>query len=188
MIWLSLGVLLFMTVHFVPGVARGFRSAAIERIGENPYKGIFSLLLLLSIALLVAGWRSALPHAVYAPPHWAMPVTSVLMLIAVWLFGAPYQATRIRRYLRHPQLTGVVVWAGGHLLSNGDSRSIVLFGGLGLWALLEIPLISRRDGPWVRPYGAALSVEIRGILISAVIFFVLILLHPYFAGVRLVPR
>lgn len=188
MIWLCLGVLLFVLPHCFRGVAPGLRKSVLERIGESPFKGIVSLVLILSVVLMIAGWRSTPPRAIYIPPHWAMPVTSVLMLIAVWLFGAAYQATRIRRYIRHPQLTGVVVWAGSHLLANGDSRSIVLFGGLGLWALIEMPLINRREGAWVRPYGAALAVEIRGILISAVIFFALVLLHPYFAGVPLMPR
>ena len=188
MIWLCIGVLLFMIVHFIPSLARGFKNSLVERIGENPYKGVFSLLLVLSIALMVIGWRSTIPEHVYLPPSWGTALTSVLMLISVLLFGAAQQPTRIKRYIRHPQLTGMAVWSLSHLLSNGDSRSLVLFGGLGLWALIEMLLISRREGVWVRPYGPALSVEIRGIVISAVIFFVLVFLHPYFAGVSPMPR
>ena len=183
MVWLCVGVLLWMVVHLIPSVAPGLRTSLIERVGENPYKGIFALTLLLSIALIVIGWRSTTPEIIYVPPAWSVPVTSMLMLIAVWLFGAAHQPTRIKRIIRHPQLTGMVVWSLSHLLSNGDSRSLVLFGGLGLWALIEMPLISRREGVWVKPYGPAFSVEVRGILISAVIFFVLVFLHPYFAGV-----
>lgn len=187
MIWLCLGVLLWMAVHFVPTLARSLRESLIVGMGENPYKGAFSLALVLSVALMIIGWRSTVPQLIYPPPPWATPVTSVLMLIAVWLFAAAHQATRIKRFIRHPQLTGMAVWAGSHLLSNGDSRSFVLFGGLGVWALVEMLLINRREGVWVRPYGAALSVEIRGILISALVFFVLVFLHPYFAGVSLIP-
>ncbi len=188
MIWLYLGVLLWIAVHFIPSLARGLRTSLVERVGEMRYKGLFSLALFLSLVLLVVGWRSATPDLIYLPPTWGTPLTSILMLIAVLLFGAAHQPTRIKRYIRHPQLTGMVIWSLGHLLSSGDSRSLVLFGGLGLWALIEMPLISRREGAWVRPYGPALSVEIRGILISAVIFFVLVFLHPYFAGVSPIPR
>jgi uncharacterized membrane protein len=188
MIWLYLGVFLFMIVHFLPGLAPAFRDSLKGRLGENPYKGILSLLLLASIVLMVVGWKSGTPTGVYTPPAWSVPVTSVSMLIAIWLFGAPYQPTRLRRYLRHPQLTGVVVWSGSHLLANGDSRSLVLFGGLGLWALIEMPLISRREGPWRRPFGPALSVEIRGIVIATVIYFLIAYLHPYFTGVPLISR
>lgn len=188
MVWLCIGVLLFMAVHFTPSLARGLRTSLVERIGENPYKGVFSVALFISVALMVIGWRSATPALIYIPPTWGTPVTSVLMLISVWLFGAAYQRTRIKRYIRHPQLTGMALWSLSHLLSNGDSRSLVLFGGLGLWALLEMLLINRREGAWVRPYGPALSVEVRGILIAVVIFFVLVYLHPYFAGVLPIPR
>ena len=188
MVWLYLGVFLFVVVHFVPGLAPKLRNSLIKRVGENPYKGIFSLALLTSIVLMVVGWRSATPTLAYLPPAWATPVASILMLISVMLFGAAHQPTRIKRYIRHPQLTGVAVWSGSHLLANGDSRSLVLFGGLGVWALIEMILINRREGAWQRPFGPALSVEIRGIVISAVIFFVLVYLHPYFAGVSPIPR
>jgi len=188
MVWLYLGVFLFVMLHFVPGVAPGLRMSLIDRFGENPYKGIFSLLLISSIVLMVIGWRSAAPHFVYLPPTWGTPLASALMLISVMLFGAAQQPTRIKRYIRHPQLAGMAVWSGAHLLSNGDSRSLVLFGGLGIWALIEMPLINMREGKWRRPFGPALSVEVRGIVISAVIFFVLVFLHPYFAGVSPIPR
>ena len=188
MIWLCIGVLLWMAVHFIPSGARGLRDMLVARIGENPYKGVFSLAIVLSIVLMVVGWRSATPEIVYRPPTWGTPVTSVLMLISILLFGAANQPTRIKRYLRHPMLTGMALWSLSHLISNGDSRSLVLFGGLGLWALIEMPLINRRQGKWVRPYGPALSVEVRGILISVVIFFVLVFLHSYFAGVSPFPR
>ena len=188
MVWLCVGVLLWMAVHFIPSAARGLRTSLVERVGENPYKGIFALTLVLSIALMVIGWRSTTPELIYVPPTAGASLTSMLMLIAVLLFGAAHQPTRIKRFIRHPQLTGMVVWSLSHLLSNGDSRSLVLFGGLGLWASIEMPLISRREGAWARPYGPALSVEIRSILISVVICFVLFFLHPYFAGVSPIPR
>jgi len=188
MVWLYVGVFLFVIVHFIPGLVPKWRDSVIERFGDNPYKGIFSLALVASIALMVIGWRSAIPQHVYLPPPWAVPASSVLMLFAVMLFAAANQPTRIKRYTRHPQLTGMAVWSGAHLLSNGDSRSLVLFGGLGIWAIVEMLLINRREGAWQRPFGPALSVEISGIVISVVAFFVLVFLHPYFAGVSPIPR
>ncbi len=144
MIWLCIGVLLFMLVHFVPSLAREHRRSLIHHVGEYRYKGLFSLFLVISIALMIVGWRSTTPEFVYLPPSWGTPLTSVLMLISVMFFGAAHQRTRIKRYIRHPQLTGMLVWSLSHLLSNGNSRSLVLFGGLGLWALIEMGLINRR--------------------------------------------
>ena len=97
MVWLYLGVFLFMMVHFVPGLAPGSRKVMIERVGENPYKGIFSLVLLAAIVLMVVGWRSAIPQLVYIPPSWGTPLASVLMLISVMLFGA----ARFKQCLPH---------------------------------------------------------------------------------------
>ena len=34
-------------------------------------------------------------------------------------------------------LTGVVIWAIAHLLVNGDPASLVLFGWLGAWAVVD---------------------------------------------------
>ena len=67
------------------------------------------------------------------------------------LFFAAYPPTNVKRLLRHPQLTGVALWGVGHLLANGESRSIVLFGGLTLWAIAEIVVINRRDGARDKP-------------------------------------
>ena len=110
------------------------------------------------------------------------------MLVSVMLFGAANYPTRIKRIVRHPQLTGLGLWSIGHLLSNGDSRSLVLFGGLGFWALVEMLLINRREGAWVKPDAPTLSAEARGFVISVIIFFVFVYLHPYFAGVSPIPQ
>jgi uncharacterized membrane protein len=48
-------------------------------------------------------------------------------------------------------LTSVIVWSVSHLITNGTIRAMVLFGGMGLWALVEILAINRRDGAWVKP-------------------------------------
>ncbi len=187
MIWLCIGVLLFMLVHFVPSLAVGLRSSLVSNVGEHPYRGLFSLLVVISIGLMVFGWRSTVPEFVYLPPAWGRPLTIALMLVSVMLFGAANYPTRIKRIVRHPQLTGLVVWSIGHLLSNGDSRSLILFGGLGSWALIEMLLINNREGAWVKPDAPALSAEAIGFVTSVVVFFVLVYLHPYFAGVSPIP-
>ena len=40
---LVIGVLLWTVVHLVPTLARPFRQSMISRLGENGYKGVFSL-------------------------------------------------------------------------------------------------------------------------------------------------
>lgn len=188
MIWLVAGILLWMIVHLSPALMPGFRRALIDKLGEGPYKGLFALDIVIAIVLIVIGWRSTAPEIVYLPPAWGHSASLVLMVVSVYLLGAANMKTAIKRFIRHPQLTGVVVWSIAHLLSNGDVRSVILFGGLGIWALVEIPLISRREGAWVKPEAPPLTVELRGVVIAAIVYVVLVFLHPYFAGVSPMPR
>lgn len=187
MIWLILGVVIWSGVHFIPSLGLAFKTKFIEGFGENGYKIGFSIVVVLSIILMFVGWRSTLPDALYVPPAWTVPLANILMIIAFLLFGAAKHPTRIKRFIRHPQLTSVIVWAIAHLISNGDSRSVILFGGLGLWALLEIPLINAREGAWVKPEPPSMGKEVQGVVISLVIFAVVLFLHPYFAGVSPIP-
>ena len=85
-------------------------------------------------------------------------------------------------------LTGVFIWAVAHLLVNGTTRALVLFGGLGIWALLEIVLINKRDGAYTKPDSPGFSEELKGTFFSAGILMLILLLHPYFAGVTPFPR
>jgi uncharacterized membrane protein len=60
-----------------------------------------------------------------------MPVVFILL-------AAANMPGKLRRLLRHPMLIGTLLWAGVHLLSNGDLASLLLFGGFGLWALADL--------------------------------------------------
>jgi uncharacterized membrane protein len=179
------GVLLWSVVHFSPMVASGPRSKLISSMGEGPYKGLFSLLIVGSIVLMVFGWRGSEFVSVYDAPTWGRHVTMLLMLVAFILFGASAYPSSIKRVLRHPMLSSIIVWAVAHLLSNGDQSSIVLFGGLGIWALISIFLINRRDGEWEKPEAGSTVRQIRGLVISVVILVIVMFLHPYFTGIAL---
>ena len=185
MIWISAGVLLWMAVHFVPGLAPDFRRSLIGRFGEKPYKGLFALDIVIAIILIVYGWRTTMPEVVYVPPAWGYRAALPLMAISVFLFGAARRPCAVKRIIRHPQLTGLVVWSIAHLLANGDQKSLVLFGGLGIWAVIQMTLINRREGEWVKPDSPALGRELLGLVITGVVFIVLIYLHPYITGVPL---
>ena len=110
------------------------------------------------------------------------------MLVSFVLFVAAQAPTNIRRILRHPQLTGVLLWAVAHLLVNGDSRSVVLFGSFAVWTIAEMLLINRRDGAWQKPESVALIKDAVTIGIGAVAYVIVFLLHPVLFGVPAVPR
>ena len=188
MTWLISGVVLWSIVHFAPSVARGFRQSLIDRLGEGPYKGVFTLLIVASLVLIVLGWRSTPEEYIYSLPAWSRTAGLLLMVVSFILFGAAQYKSAIKRAIRHPMLTAVIVWSISHLLTNGTTRALVLFGGLGIWALLEIILINSREGAYTKPEAPGMKTEIRGLIVSAVIFVVAMFLHPYFAGVNVIPR
>ncbi|MEM6582556.1 MAG: NnrU family protein [Pseudomonadota bacterium] len=180
---LVLGILLFALIHLSKSLAPDFRISLQQRLGENPYKGVFSLFIITSIVLIVLGWRSTVPQYIYVPsPALRMPAL-LLLVIAFWLLVISSRPSRIKRVLRHPQLTGVALWGIAHLLLNGDSRGLVLFGGLTLWAIVEVFTINHRDGPWIKPAPPSLSVDAINLVITAVVLAVVIVAHPWLAGV-----
>lgn len=183
MILLIIGVLLWSLTHLVPAIAPSFRKGLIEKLGAKPYRGIFAAMIGLALVLIVLGWRSTPEEYLYVLPTWSRPVGILLMVLSFVLLGAANSKTIIKRYIRHPMLTGIFIWALSHLLTNGTSRALVLFGTLGAWALIEMPLINAREGARSLPLAPGLSAELKLLFISTIVFFVAIFLHPYFAGV-----
>ena len=179
---LIVGIVVWCIVHLFPSIAPTRRQALHARLG-NGYRGLFALLILASLVLIVIGWRSAAPSAVYAPPLLGSPAVSVLMLIAFVLFVAARAKTNIKRFLRHPQLTSIIVWSAAHLLANGDTRSLALFGSLGVWAILEILLINKREGAWDKPAPVPFTGGVITVIVGAVAFGVIVFSHEYLFGV-----
>lgn len=179
---LLFGLLLFTLVHLLPAAFGTLRGSLIARVGENPYRGIFSLVIVISLVLIVLGWRSATPTVVYDPPLHGGPVTSVLVLMAFVLFVAARSGSNIKRIVRHPQMLSVILWSAAHLLTNGDSRSLALFGGLGAWAIAEILLCNRRDGAWQKPDRVSAKVDMITAAIGGVVFALVGYFHQALFG------
>jgi len=127
------------------------RDALTESVGEGRAKGVIAIVLLVAIALMLAGYLMTDYEPVYTPPSWGAYVTGILMLAAFALFGMSQSGGTCRAWFRHPMLMGVATWGVAHLLSNGDMASVILFGGLALWAAMEMILINTREPEWERP-------------------------------------
>ncbi len=187
MTMLYLGLALFFLLHLVPYFARKPRAAIIGKIGGMPYKGLFSLITLASFYLIHLGWGQASTEPVYTPPVWSLHVTPLFVLFAFILFFSAWTPNNIKRYIRHPQLSGVFLWAIGHLLANGDCRSIALFGGFALWALISIWAANRRGGEWVKPGKQPLIKDIITVSIGLILYGGMIFAHEWLFGVAPVP-
>ncbi len=178
MIWLLLGLAVWIGAHAFKRVAPDARAAMQDRMG-NASRGVFVVLLLLSVVLMVVGYRAADFIPVWQPPGWTVHVNNLLMLAAIALFGLGSSKSRLRGTLRHPQLTGFATWCVAHLLVNGDVASIVLWGALLVWAILEIPLINARE-PEPAPFeGGSLAGDIRLGLITLVVYAAIAAVHAW---------
>lgn len=182
-----LGLALWCAGHLFPILAPEARAAAAARLGRGPYRGVFALVAVVAVVLMVVGYRQAEVVNLWFPPAWTVHLNNLMMLIAVFLIGAKHAKSSAKHYVRHPMLLGVVVWALAHLIVNGDLASLVLFGGLLVWAVVAMLGSSARDGAWVRPPKGDMAGLIRHLAITLVVFAVIVGIHGPLLGVRPLP-
>ncbi len=179
------GVLLWSVTHMIPIFMPNLRAGIIARVRPGPYRGLFTLSIILSVLLIVLGWRSAEIDPIHDLDYRLRHVTYGLVLLSILFFAAAKGSSRLRRLVRHPMLSGTAIWAFAHLLVNGDSRSLVLFGGMFAWSVLSIVGSNLRDGPYSPPEPGSWLREIRLVMVSIVVYILLVFAHPYFTGVAL---
>ncbi len=147
---LILGLVVFLGVHSVGIVAPAGRDRLAARLGELPWKGLYSVVSLLGFLLIVWGYGLARhdPVPLYSPPTWTKHLTLLLMVPVFPLLLAAYLPGRIQAAVKHPMLAAVKLWAFAHLLANGNLADLVLFGSFLAWAVADrISLKHRRPLP-----------------------------------------
>lgn len=175
MVWLVIGVLLWAYSHLMKRVTPGLRA----RLGEGPGKGLVTILSFLSIWAMVQGYRTAGLVPLWQPPEGLRVVSLALMALAVVLVTLGFSRGVMRTWLRHPMLTSVIVWAVAHLMMRGDLASLVLFGGIGLWALVDMTAINRMQPEWQRPAKGPVVNDAIHLAISAVVLGAIAWLHGW---------
>jgi uncharacterized membrane protein len=184
---LVLGLAVFIGIHLVT-TRRDYRAALIARFGEGPYKALYSVLSIVGVVLIAWGfarYRAQGYIPVWEPPRWTRHVTVALVWPAIICIVAAYIPGGIKRTLKHPMLVGVKLWAVAHLVSNGDLGSIILFGGILAWAVVDRVSLKRRSDPGgpVIPSGG-MAKDILAVLVGTVIYLALgFWFHPYVVGV-----
>lgn len=174
MIWLILGLALWSTAHLFKRVLPDQRAAL-----GNKGRGLVALLVLISLGLMIMGYRAAETEVLYVLPGWLWYVNNGAMLVALFLMDIGRVKGVVRSKIRHPMLTGVVLWSVAHLLVNGDTASLVLFGGLGLWALAEMAVINRAEGAWTPPAPGSYAKDAMMLGAAAVLFAVIAGIHHW---------
>lgn len=169
---LILGLLVWSGAHFWKRIAPDHRA----KFGDKG-KGIVAGASVLAIVLMVIGYGRAGGDVYWARTSALTGLNNLLMVLAVYLFAASGKGTRLTRWVRHPQLTAVIVWAAAHLLVNGDTRSLVLFGGLTLWALAEMVVVNRAEGPRGAYHAPPIKSEVIAVVATLVVFAIVSLIH-----------
>lgn len=143
---LLLGLVVFLGVHSLSIINKPWRDSTAARMGEIPFKGIYSLVSLLGFAMIVWGYGLARsePVVIYMPPVWIKHLVMLLMLPFFILFLATYFSGKIKATVKHPTLISVKLWALAHLLANGMLADLVLFGAFLAWAVVDRIAVKKR--------------------------------------------
>ena len=134
---LIIGLVVFFAIHFVPILA-GFRGKLVAAWGEPIYKTTFSVISAIGFVMILLGKGKAGFAPVWTPPEWGAPLAKILMAPAFILLLAAYIPCNLKRWVGHPMLIAILLWACAHLLTNGDLASILLFGSFGLYSLVDL--------------------------------------------------
>ncbi|SNT34952.1 NnrU family protein [Tropicimonas sediminicola] len=174
-ILLVLGVALWCGAHLLKRLAPDLRAS----LGDEKGRGIVAGGLLLSIVLMVVGYRMTAFVNVWYPPAFLTHLNNLLVLIAIFMMSPAPKKGRLLNGMRHPMLAGFSLWAVAHLLVNGDLASIVLFGGLLAWSLVAPVLINRAEPEWTPPAPGTLAKDGMFLAGSVVLLVVIGLIHSW---------
>jgi uncharacterized membrane protein len=183
---LIVGLLLFLSVHSVAIVAPAWRDRMAARLGEWPWKGLYSVLSVIGLILIVQGYAAARiePVVLYTPPFWLRHLAMLLLLPVFVLLLAAYLPGRIQRVTKHPMLVATKLWALAHLLVNGTLADVVLFGGFLAWAVADRISLKRRAAPWAPMAPATALNDLIAIIGGIALYLVMAFwLHVHLFGV-----
>lgn len=177
-----LGLLMFFAVHLMTATPP-LRAAITRRIGDNPWRGVVSLVSLGGLILVGMGWATTPNTPLFAPQAWARQSAPLLVTVALILFviGGGKLPGYLRRYLHHPMLYGVILWASTHLLANGGLRETLLFGSFlafATYALVTLLAAGKRQS-----YTPALKWDVIGAAIGIVVAAGVMHGHAWLFGV-----
>jgi uncharacterized membrane protein len=184
MLLLVIGIIVFSGIHLVASFP-GLRQRLVNRLGEGPYKGTVAGIAFAGLLLIIIGKTRADVVPLWEAPGWGRAAALAVMPVAFILLAGAYLPNNMKRFTSQLMLWGVVIWAVAHLLANGDLASLLLFGGLGAFALAmmwseythkAVPSDERQ------PFSKDLMIVAAGVLMYGVFLVV----HPYLFGAAVI--
>ena len=220
---LLLASVLFFGTHL--GISSTpLRGLLLKAIGERGYLGLYSLLAAITLGFMIYAYAHVghgdfiwLPNvAEHAITKAIMPFAFILLVSGLMaknptavMSDAAVEAplAGILKITRHPVQWAILLWAVGHIISNGDQASITFFGTFALLAAVGMAAIDarrrfREEPAWQRFYATTGSVPLAALIsgktslksnelnwlaigIGIVLFVVVYIFHKAIAGVGL---
>jgi uncharacterized membrane protein len=188
---LLFGLILFLGSHLFTTQRRA-RAALIGQLGENGYKGLYSILAAIGLVLTIYGfglYREAGLIQVWNPPA-ALKHVALLLMLPVFILLAVPKACWLRDKTKHPMMLAVKMWATAHLLANGDLGGMLLFGAFLAWGVIGRIAAKKREaieGAPARNHSFGKADAVAVILGLAVYGAFAFWLHPILIGVAVMP-
>ena len=218
MTMLTIDALIWLGLHL--GVAgTDLRQAIIGRIGLQAFRGLFAAAALAVLVLLCRSYADSRMVLLWIAPGWLRWLLALLMLPAFVLFVASLRANPtaaggeallqgelhgIQRVTRHPMMMAFAIWAGVHMVGNGDAAALLFFGTFLITAAAGMPSIDRktaardpagwmklRQGTSILPFAAILAGRNRFVaaeigwmapLVGVALWLAMLLLHRSIFG------
>jgi uncharacterized membrane protein len=185
MLILILGLIVFLGMHSLRIFAPEWRDERRAAMGDGPWRGVYSLASILGVVLIVWGFGMARGETgyLYDPPGWLRHVALLLMLLAFISFAVSVLPPgRLKPMLKHPMLLSVKIWAVAHLLANGETAAVILFGAFLVWAVADRISVKRRAAPIPAP--GPVKWDVIGVVAGVVLYLLFIWkLHQWLIGV-----
>ena len=209
----------FLVLHAVP-VRPPVKPWLVAKVGAKGFTVLYSVVSVLALAWLIGAAGRAPYVGLWAPAPWQSWVPIVVMLPVILLvalaIGRPnpysfgggasaFDPTRpgTVRLTRHPLLLALGLWAGVHMVPNGDLAHVLLFGTFAGFAVLGMRMIDRRkqreigvewrmgldqvsEQSWLAIVQPIDKTAVRALL-AFVAYVGLLHLHPLLFGVSPVP-
>jgi uncharacterized membrane protein len=184
MISLYAGMLLFAGPHLFSMLAPAARLNLLQRMGENAYKALYSVVSLVGIILLSYGYWQGRDggELFYEPWLGSKHVAMLLVLVGFLLIFSNMRNNHIRALVKQPFSIGIALWAAGHLLANGEKAVVLIFGMFLILALIDIVLSTVRGK--VQSFVPEWRNDVSSVVIGLVLFLAFMFgFHPYILGV-----
>lgn len=186
---LVVGLILFLGIHLIRILVPGFRQSMIDRVGQSGWSVGYSLASVVGLVLVIYGFDQArqVTGMLYYPPVWTAHIAITLMLIAsICLIAGFLPAGNIAVKTKHPMVLSVKIWALAHLLANGETSSVLLFGSFLAWGVIMRIALKRRQRAGevtLRPFVSA-RYDLLAVVIGIVVWALMIWkLHELLIGV-----